>query len=538
MSARRRFLERGLGALAAIGLAPRRARAQREEHDYVVVGAGAAGCVVAHRLSADPRARVLVLEAGGPDDAPELHQPGRWTALLGTRWDWNYATDAEPGLLGREIAFPRGKTYGGSTSINAMVYMRGHRLDFDRWAALGNPGWSYADVLPLFKRSEDNARGGSEHHGAGGPLHVADTDNPAAAHHAFLDAARAELGCEARPDWDFNGARQEDGAGFYQKHIKRGRRHSAATAFLAPALARPNLVVVPHARATRLLLERGRCVGVAYAGAGGVREVRARREVVLCGGVIESPKLLLLSGIGPADQLRGLGIPVVSELPGVGANFQDHLKLSVRWEARNELPASMVSAGLFRRSRNAGRDSPPDLQFYLGRGTDRPDSVLTITVALERPRSRGAVRLRSASPLDPPLLQASYLHEDGDVRTLVEGLRIVRALGRSRAFDALRGEEIEPGVGRDADRELAESVRRTADTIYHGTGTCRMGQDRLAVVDAELRVHGIAGLRIADASVMPEIVNGNTQAACVMIGERAAELCAAPEALPRTTASR
>ena len=499
-------------------------RASASEFDYIVVGAGSSGCVLAHRLTADPSVRVLLLEAGGPEhDDPAILAPGRWVSLMGSRWDWAYQTEPEPELNGRRIAWPRGKVLGGSSAINAMAFVRGHALDFDGWRDGGNPGWGFQDVLPYFKRSERNSRGASEYRGADGPLAVSDTDDPHAAHEAFLDAA-LELGYDARPDWDFNGARQENGAGYYQKNILDGRRHSAAAAFLVPVLSRRNLVVHARTLASRILIERGRARGVEYVRDGRVRQARAAREVVLCAGAIDSPRLLLLSGIGPAGDLRAAGVPVAVDLPGVGANLQDHLRIGVRWRGRGELPPSTVSAGLFVRSDPSRTTAPPDLEYYVGRGLDEPDPFVTITVALARPASRGVVALASAKPEDPPVIRARYLTEPADLAAVLKGVRLARALGEARAYGRLAAEEVEPGPGARTDAELTAYVRATAGTIFHPAGTCAMGRGRMAVVDAALRVRGVDGLRIADASVMPDVVNAPTHAACVMIGERAADL--------------
>jgi choline dehydrogenase len=520
---RRTFIKTVSASLAVAPVACSSSR-PRTEYDYIVVGAGSSGCVLVHRLTADPSVRVLLVEAGGPDnDDPAIATPGRWVTLIGSRWDWGYVTEAEAGLGGRRITFPRGKVFGGSSAINAMTFVRGHRLDFDAWRDLGNPGWGFDDLLPLFKRSEHNTRGESEFHGVGGPLTVADTLDPHVAHAAFFESAR-ELGYEARPDWDFNGAQQEGCAGYYQKNIRDGRRHSAAAAFLTPALSRQNLTVHAHSHATRLTIEGRRVAGVEYIRDGRRDQARASREVILCGGVVDSPKLLMLSGLGPADYLGTLGIPVVADLRGVGANLQDHLKVSIRWRGRQTLPPSTVSAGLFLRSDPSQTTGSPDLQFYVGRGLDQPDPFTTITVALERPASHGGVRVRSADPLDAPVIRGNYLSEPADVAALVEGVRLVRALGGTAAFSAVRAEETEPGGDTRSRAEIEAFIRRAADTIYHPAGTCRMGPDERAVVDASLRVHGVENLRVADASVMPNVVNGNTHAACVMIGERAADL--------------
>lgn len=523
---KRRDFIRSVGAAVAGTSTRSNLRAQNmPEFDYIIVGAGSAGCVVANRLSADPKTRVLVLEAGAPDSTdPAITTPGRWITLIGSQFDWGYATEPEPDMDSRRITFPRGKVIGGSSAINAMTYIRGHRADFDGWLRAGNAGWGYDDVLPFFKRLEDNSRGAAQYRGAGGPLSVSDCTDPHLAHAAFLEAARM-LGHEASPVWDFLVPEPETGAGYYQKTIKDGRRHSAAEAFLLPVLSRSNLQVLTQTHATKLLVEGPRVTGIEYARNGRREQARATREVILCGGVIDTPKLLMLSGIGPAAHLRSVGVPVIANLPGVGSNLQDHLKLSIRWNGRTTLPPSTVTAGMFVRSSSRtgeGQSSAPDLQFYVGRGLDQPDRFVTITVSLVRPRSRGEVRLRSADPTTAPVIRGNYLQERPDITALVEGVRLARELGNAQAYQKLRMGEVEPGAAVVDEAALVNFARRAADTIYHPAGTCRMGTDDLAVVDPRLRVRGIQGLRIADASVMPEVVNATTNAACLMIGERAA----------------
>jgi choline dehydrogenase len=462
------------------------------EPDVIVVGAGSSGCALVHRLSLDPSIRVLLLEAGVSGEAdPAILTPGRWVSLMGSEYDWNYATESEPGLNGRQVAVPRGKALGGSSAINAMVHIRGSGSCYDGWRARGNPGWGYEDLLPFFQHD--------------GQLAITRGTDPHEGHLAFLRAA-GDLGLTAE---------------FLPKNILNGRRHTMAAAYLGPTLRRPNVEIRSSAHAIRLMLEGRRVLGVEYARHGRREQVRAVRETVLCAGAIDSPKLLMLSGIGAADDLRARGLTVVADLPGVGSNLQDHLKLSVRWTGKTTLPGSTTVAGLFTSS-SAGED---DLQVIVGRGLDQPDPFITITVSHVKPRSRGSVSLRTTDPLGTPVIRANYLTDPHDVAVLIEGVTLARRFGETRAYERLRGEEIEPGASM---HDLAQFVRDKADSIYHAAGTCRMGpaSDRDAVVDDRLRVHGIDGVRVADASIMPDIVNAPTHAACVMIGEKCAAMIA------------
>ena len=494
--------------------------------DYIIVGAGSAGCVLANRLSADSSVRVLLLEAGPPINGdPAITTPGRWVSLIGSKYDWNYTTEPEPGLQNRRITFPRGKVIGGSSAINAMAFIRGHQFCFDRWERAGNPGWGYDAVLPYFKKSERNELGETQYRGGSGPLAVSLCTDPHAAHKAFLAAvAQQQFKVDAR--YDFNQPTPVNVAGYYQKNILDGKRHSVADAFLAPARSRSNLEVRSLCQATKIVFDGRKAVAIEYLRDGKPETTRAAREIILCGGVIDTPKLLMLSGIGPAAHLKANGIAVVADVPGVGKNLQDHLKLSVRWAGKTELPGSTVTAGMFVRSNPANYGDPPDLQFYVGRGLETPDRFITITVSLTFPRSRGEVTLRSADPLAAPIIRANYLQEQADVDALVRGVKLARYFAEADAYNDLKGEELTPGATATSDADLAAFARRESDTIYHGAGTCKMGpdSDASAVVDPSLRVRGVDGVRVADGSIMPEVVNATTHAACVMIGEKASEL--------------
>ena len=516
-------------------------------YDYVIVGAGSAGCVLANRLSEDPAVRVLLIEAGGPDTAREIQMPLAFSKLFKTEADWDYTTEPVPLLGGRRLYWPRGKVLGGCSSINAMIYIRGHRADYDHWAALGNDGWRYDDVLPYFKRAEHNERGADAYHGTGGPLNVADLRSPTPLSHVFVEAA-AEIGLPRNPD--FNGARQE-GVGFVQVTQKRGRRWSAARAYLRPARRRRNLTVLTGAHVTRVLMEGRRAVGVAYVRDGLEGTAHAVREVILSGGAIGSPHLLMLSGIGPAAALRRHGLAVVHDAPGVGRNLQDHLTLAVRYRAtqpltlnyaeafgqvlryfgqgRGMLTSNVAEAMAFARSRP---ELPaPDLQYHFA-PVDFVDHGLTpprfdgmsLGVTLLQPRSAGTLTLRSPDPFEKPAIQPDFLAEEADERLALAGVRLGRRIFQARAFDPFRGEEVSPGAGIDDDDALLDALRAEAEHIYHPVGTCAMGTGPEAVVDPQLRVHGVEGLRVVDASVMPVIVRGNTNAPTMMIAEKAADL--------------
>ena len=516
-------------------------------YDYIVVGAGSAGCVLANRLSSDRHVRVLLLEAGERDSAKEVHIPAAFNKLFKTKRDWAYETEPEPELGGRRLYWPRGRMLGGSSSLNAMIYVRGNAVDYDGWRAAGNEGWGWSDVRPLFRDMETNARGASEHHGTDGPLCVSDLRCVNAVSRAFVEAAR-ERGLTVNDD--FNGPQQE-GFGFYQVTQRNGRRCSAAAAFLKPALARPHLSVLTGAHATRVVMEGGKAAGVEFRHRGVVKNARAQREIVLCGGAINSPQLLMLSGIGPADDLRQLGIGVVADVPGVGANLQDHVVVGVYYHCRRPvtletaetlpnllrylmlhdgpLTTNVAEAGGFVRTQPHLR--APDLQFhfapafFLDHGFTRPGGCgFTIGPTLLQPRSRGRVRLRSADPFAAPAIHANYFHARDDFAPLIAGMRMARDLAGTSALAGFAGDEYLPGTRVVTDADLERYIRERCETLYHPVGTCKMGGDADAVVDAQLRVRGVERLRVADASVMPTIVRGNTNAPTMMIGERAAAM--------------
>ncbi len=497
--------------------------------DYIIIGSGATGCVVANRLSANADTRVLVLEAGGLDTDLRIYDPGSLVQLWGSDVDWKFSTEAQPAMNGRQILINQGKVVGGSTAINALMYVRGNRRNYDQWNTLGNDGWGYEDVLPYFKKVEDYEGGASEFHGVGGPLSVRDCPDPASRSEAFMVGA-TELGYDG-PYWDYNGARQENGAGLLQFTItKDGQRASAASAFLSPILDRSNLTVKTQAEVTRLLFEGTRVAGVEYMQDGQRQQVNVAREVIVSAGAFLSPKLLMLSGIGPADHLRSHGITPIIDLPGVGQNLQDHLQLPIVYQSKVERPMPTVLTGnvLFVRTRADRGDAPPDLQLNFTPAVPAPLApVLNLPVPvfiflpiLVQPDSIGEVRLRSGSPQDPPIINPNYLQHDADVQVFVQAVNLIRELANTKAFTEVNGGELAPGPGTD----LEGFIRTQTSTLWHPIGTCKMGQDAQAVVDPHLRVHGVEGVRVADASVMPIIPSGNTQAACFMIGEKVANM--------------
>ena len=530
-----------------------------EPFDYIVVGAGSAGCVLAARLSEDPATRVLLLEAGPRDRSIWIHLPiGYGKTMWDKRVNWCFSTDPDPNMNGRRIYWPRGKTLGGSSAINGLIYIRGQSEDYDHWAALGNEGWGHADVLPYFIKSEGNQRGAIPLHGGDGPLKVSDIGAKHELIEAFIDGA-AQIGVPSTDD--FNGVRQE-GAGYFQLNTWKGWRCSTAKAYLEPARRRPNLQIETEAQATALQFEGRRAVGVRYRQHGELKSERCRGEVLLAAGALQSPQLLQLSGVGPKALLDRHGIGVVHELPGVGENLQDHLQIRLIYECTrpittndelNSLPGKLKiglqwllfrtgplaiginQAGCFMHAlRDAdGRAvaATPDIQFHVATlsaemagGSVHPFSGFTLSVCQLRPESRGHVRIRSTDPFEAPEMQPNYLATELDRRTTVAAVKAARAIAATAAMRPYVKREFKPGAEATTDAEVLEFCRNHGATIFHPSGTCRMGRDLLAVVDARLRVHGIDRLRVVDCSVMPTLVSGNTNAAAVMIGEKAADL--------------
>ena len=529
-------------------------------YDYVVIGAGSAGCVLANRLSADPAKKVLLLEAGSRDRNPLFRLPMLMGKLMHSGlYNWHYHTEPEPELNGRRIYWPRGKALGGSSTINGMIYVRGNRHDYDRWAQMGLPGWSYDDVLPAFRKSEAHRQRNGEYHGTTGELTICRARSTNPLFDVFIKA-----GVEAghRFNDDFNGAEQE-GFGRYDFTIRDGKRWSTSRAFLYPALQRKNLTVTTNALTERIIIENGRATAVDYRVSGKLTRTRVTREVVLSAGTVNSPQVLLLSGIGPADEIRKHGLAVVQDLPGVGRNMQDHVDsvlayacpqpLSLYRDLRADrltlsiLQAAVAGTGVattFPYEGGAFMKSRPDLEAPdiqahfmpalektanlhwpnpFARRKDSESHGFSIRVGPVNPESRGTITLRSSNPAEPPVIRANYLSAAYDRDVMLKAIRMIRQVIAQKAFDGYRGREIAPGPGITSDSDLFAWLRDNALTTLHPVGTCKMGNDPMAVVDSRLRLHGIEGLRIADASIMPLVTSGNTNAPTIMIAERAAE---------------
>ncbi len=524
-----------------------------EIFDYIIIGAGSAGCVLAARLSEDPATRVLLLEAGPPDTSLWIHLPiGYGKTMWDPRVNWCFKTDPDPNMNGRQIYWPRGKTLGGSSSINGLIYIRGQRQDYDHWAALGNAGWSYDEVLPYFIRSEHNQRGASAYHGGDGPLRVSDIGAKHELIEAFIGGAQE---CGVPRTDDFNGGEQT-GAGYFQLNTWKGWRWSTAKGYLAPARARRNLRVETDAQASGIMLEGGRAVGVQYRQGGMMKTARCNAEVLLAAGAIQSPQLLQLSGIGPAALLQQHGVSVAHDLPGVGENLQDHLqirlifectkpittndqlnslvgkmKLGLQWLLfrSGPLAVGINQGGCFMRA--LPEAATPDIQFHVATlsadmagGSVHPYSGFTMSICQLRPESRGHIRIKSKDPFALPEMQPNYLATELDRRTAVAGMKAARAIATAPAMQPYVTREVKPGPDCADDASLLEFCRNNGATIFHPSGTCKMGNDAMAVVDARLRVHGVAGLRVIDGSAMPTLVSGNTNAPIVMMAEKAVDM--------------
>ena len=523
------------------------------EWDYIVVGAGSAGCVLANRLTEDPRVRVLLLEAGPPDNNFWIPIPVGFNKLLNdTRYNWCFETEPEDNVRGRKIPIPRGRTLGGSSSINGMLYVRGNPLDYDTWSQFGNRGWSYESVLPYFRKSEHYEAGGDETRGQGGPLNVA----PMREHHEICDALIAAGAAEGWPtNPDYNNGHQE-GFNYYQVTQKDGRRWSTARAFLDPARARPNLRIETDALTTAILLDGSRAVGVRYTKGGVAREARAGAEVLVAAGAVKSPHLLELSGIGKPELLQGLGIPVAQALPGVGENYRDHFAPRMNWRVKLPITLNEQTRGLnfvkeiakyfllhrgiltftagivYGFVKTRPELAEPDVQYhfahasYATAATRILDSQpgMTMTTYQCRPESQGSIHAHTPDPMAAPAIRPNFLGEELDRQTVVAGMKIARRIVENAAMDRYRDFEMNPGAQVQTDEEWLEFARGNGQTTYHVVGTCKMGNDPMAVVDDQLRVRGIAGLRVIDASIMPTLVSGNTNAAVIMIAEKGADL--------------